>query len=220
MYRWSYVYKSSSLQCLESILQHGLKELIPDELVLLDVCMPPHPKTDTSSLQIEHSFIETLFTWLALFVMQINMAFAFLTQYYITPDIAVLQYFAGFTIARWMLLFPYHDVDDGNFATRLAAVNMHHLMYMMYPYYYYWKSKLCFWKNELQGCHLPIDLRKTPVLYMYGQDKNIMFHNPTMIALLEEEFMQCRRSKAVEVRNAGHWLHLQQEEVCFEEIKK
>lgn len=138
---------------------------------------------------------------------------------------AMLQYLAGFYVAQnWLSQYPYtSNLDLVNLNLRFEVLyntNMHHLIYMMYPYYYFFRAKLLFWKGELRDCHLPCDLRKTPVLFLYGEDKNIMFHCPTTVALLNEEFLECRRSKAVQVRNAGHWLHLQQEEVCCEEILK
>ena len=92
-------------------------------------------------------------------------------------------------------------------------------MYSAYPNYYFCKAFLLR-TGELDTCHLPMNLETTPVLYLYGADKNVMFHSAKTLAVLDEEFMSCRRSKAVSVPNAGHWLHLQQEEVVYGEIVK
>jgi len=201
------------------LLEDGFEDLIPDEIVLLDVCMPLHPSVDISHLQIHFSFIESLYTYIALFAYSVTFATAFWISYYSSPDMAVFWYLAGWKIQMWMGWDPFNLVDSNNIASRYLTLDQHHLMYMTYPHYYYWRNILLR-SGELETCHLPIDLEKTPVLYIYGQDKNVMFHNATTLAVLDHEFMECRRSKAVAVPNAGHWLHVQQEEVCFQEIVK
>ena len=56
---------------------------------------------------------------------------------------------------------------------------------------------------------------------MYGLDKNIHFHDPNTMEWLEK---QCQKegskSKIMAVEKAGHWLYLQQPELCYEEAKK
>lgn len=185
------------------LLDDCFQDLIPNELILLDVCMPPHSSVDTSHLQIDYSFIESLYTWLALLAYSINFCIAFSIAYYFNPDMAVFTYLAEWKIQGWMGWEPHAFVDETHIANRYLGLDLHHLMYMAYPHYYFWRNVLL-WKGELETSHLPMDLHKTPVLFLYGKDKNIMFHSPKTLAVLEDEFMKCHRSKAVAVPNAGH----------------
>jgi pimeloyl-ACP methyl ester carboxylesterase len=75
-------------------------------------------------------------------------------------------------------------------------------------------------ESVLFNCFMPLDLTQTPVLYLYGADKPIFLQPPESIALLNREHQQGNRSRVVKVENAGHWLYLQQEEKCFQEIVK
>lgn len=52
-----------------------------------------------------------------------------------------------------------------------------------------------------------------PVLYMYGTNKNIMFHDQYVLDWLKENQQQ-----VIEIKGAGHWFHRQQEDVCYEAI--
>lgn len=113
--------------------------------------------------------------------------------------------------------------DKAHFEKQVKQTSLAHILYMAYPYYYTWKAILCN-SSELSGFCMPLDLQQTPILYMYGADKNIHFHDATSLALLhmllQQEEAEGRQSKAIEVTNAGHWLYVQQEDVCFHEIVK
>jgi pimeloyl-ACP methyl ester carboxylesterase len=203
------------------LLKDGFEDLIPNELVLLDVCMPPHPSVDTSSLDYPYSFIEALYTWLSIAAFTVNWAIAYLVFYYSSPDICVFFFLAGWKLQMWLDLSPLlpFGPDFDQICNRFSTKNQHLLMYSAYPNYYFLKT-LLLRTGQLDTCHLPMDLTKTPILYLFGADKNVQFHSARTIAVLEEEFMSCRRSKAVSVANAGHWLHLQKEDVVYHEITK
>ena len=193
-------------------------ELIPDEIILFDVCIKPHPDTDTKNLELEVSMGSALYSLAVVLAYQSILAVSFLLQRYISKRLAVLQYLIGFKIIAWLNLVPLCNVDNPYLQKKLESMDINHLMYMAYPYYYFWKS--VFSPQVLQDFHLPLDLKKTPVLYMYGADKNIHFHDPASVALLQQEEAQGHRSKVVKVDNAGHWVYIQQEDVCFQEISK
>lgn len=204
------------------LLEDGFDDLIPNELVLLDVCMPPHSSVDTSHLDIDFSFIETLYTCLSLLAYSLNFLITYCIFYYSSQDLCTFFFLAGWKLQNWVHLDPLHWVDSDHIINRYSLYTQHNLqllMYMTYPHFYLWRNFLLR-KGELQTAHLPIDLVRTPILFLYGQDKNIQFHSPTTLAVLQEEFMSCRRSKAVEIPNAGHWLHIQQEQVVYNEIVK
>jgi len=193
-------------------------DLIPDELILFDVCVKPHPDADTSNLVLEESILGALYSFAVVFAYQIILAISFVLQRYISKHLAVLAYVVGFKIIGWLHLVPLGDADNSYVLKRLETMDRHHLTYMAYPYFYFWKAVLT--PQDLQTCHLPLDLQKTPVMYLYGADKNINFHDPPSVALLQEEAKKGHRSKVVKVESAGHWLYAQQEDVCFEEISK
>jgi pimeloyl-ACP methyl ester carboxylesterase len=145
------------------------------------------------------------------------LALCFLLQYYVSRKAAAYLFDCGFIVLTILRLSPTRAIDS-----KLSAVGAppedakdykHRITYMAYPYYYLWKvilkGKL---DVDLAGAHLPKDLTTTPVLYMYGLDKNIHFHQDDGLCLLEHEHAQGRRSNAIAVKDAGHWLYTQQAE--------
>jgi hypothetical protein len=96
---------------------------------------------------------------------------------------------------------------------------------MAYPYNYLWKVIL---KGKLDKVGVIIDLGRRPpsqgfdhnarLLYMYGLDKNIQFHQDDGLCLLEHDHEQGWRSNAIAVKEAGHWLYQQHAEVCFAQV--
>lgn len=204
-----------------SALESNSSGLIPDEIILFDVGMPPHPKADTKNLPVEGSILTTLYTVLVTFSYQIVLAKSFLLQRYISKYLAYLQYLIGFTVLKLLRLVPLGNVDGPHVQERAKALPYDHFLYMAYPYYNVWKAILTGKAaKEVNGFCLPLDLKKTPVLYLYGTEKNIHFHDPKSVALLQREEEQGHRSKVVGVQNAGHWLYVQQEDICFQEISK
>jgi pimeloyl-ACP methyl ester carboxylesterase len=90
---------------------------------------------------------------------------------------------------------------------------------MCYPYYYMFR---CFLRGTgFEDIHLPLDLKSTPILYIYGTEKNVMFHDKISLAIMEREERECRSEcRVVAVEGAGHWMYVQKLEVCLEEIKR
>ncbi len=101
----------------------------------------------------------------------------------------------------------------------MPSASLFRLAYMSYPYLNLWRAILSGKvKSVFLNCFLPLDLKQTPVLFLYGADKLFFFHDEKELALLNREQQQGNRSRVVKVENAGHWLYLQQEEKCFQEI--
>ena len=202
-------------------LKDGPSNLAPDELVLLDVCMPPHPNADLKNLQVNGSILTAIYTFMVTLSYQTVLAKSFLLQRYISTVLAGLQFKLGWTVISWLHLIPCREVDMDYFQMRINALGTSRFTYMAYPYFHLWKAILSGQMTKDAGDFwLPQDLEKTPVLYMYGADKNIHFHDPTTEALFQREEAQGRRSRIVQVPNAGHWLYVQQEDVCVQEIAK
>jgi pimeloyl-ACP methyl ester carboxylesterase len=202
------------------VLQEDAKELIPDQLVLCDALLPPHPTIDTKNLSVNQPIPTLLYTVLVMFVYQTVFATCFLLQRYVSKHLAVLNFLVGAKIVNWLNLNPVGKRDSEHVEEK-ARANMDQFLYMMYPYYFFWKTLFTSRLHQnMAGAHLPVDLQKTPVLYMYGLDKNIHFHDLTSLALVKKQEAQGRKSKIVEIQGAGHWMYLQQPDECFEEIDK
>ena len=68
---------------------------------------------------------------------------------------------------------------------------------------------------------IPLDLSKTPVLYLYGTDKKIMFDDEQVHEYVRREGRKPEnKSDAIAVDNAGHWLYHHQEDCCIDHVKK
>ncbi len=55
------------------------------------------------------------------------------------------------------------------------------MVYTFYPYYHLFRALLFDDEGLDQGC-LPLDLAKTPILYLYGEDKNVVSTTTTVLA--------------------------------------
>jgi pimeloyl-ACP methyl ester carboxylesterase len=115
-----------------------------------------------------------------------------------------------------------HAIVDGKAVTvRKDPISLDRVAYMTYPYYNIFKAAFAGnLKEVFSGACLSLNLTKTPVLHMYGTHKRVKFHGKRAYKLLEREAKEGRRSNVVHVDDAGHWLYLQQPNICFEEVKK
>ena len=67
---------------------------------------------------------------------------------------------------------------------------------------------------------MPMDLKRTPLLYLYGTEKRVQFHGDICVKVLEREEKEGRSlSKVVAVEDAGHYLYVQKFDVCFDEVE-
>ena len=67
--------------------------------------------------------------------------------------------------------------------------------HMYYPYYH-------LWRNIFLGIAVKPKLPECPLLYLWGERKNIMFHDDSVIQSLSQR----PQSKAVSFKSSGHWL--------------
>eukprot|EP00928_Gymnodinium_smaydae_P043328 TRINITY_DN29052_c0_g3_i1.p1 TRINITY_DN29052_c0_g3~~TRINITY_DN29052_c0_g3_i1.p1 ORF type:complete len:349 (-),score=46.69 TRINITY_DN29052_c0_g3_i1:64-1068(-) len=83
-----------------------------------------------------------------------------------------------------------------------------------YPYYHLFREMLGKKGALLNEFHLP-PLEKAPALYIYGKNKNTMFHAKTTLDVLDAT----DNCEQVGISNAGHWVYRQQSDECFRRVK-
>jgi pimeloyl-ACP methyl ester carboxylesterase len=204
-------------QYTNHILEEGNDDLTPDQLILFDVLMPPHPETENKPVAPKETLREKV---LALSY-RIAFAGSFAIRKFLSKTLANVCLVISFRLLVLLGLFPIHAIDSKAVTDRKDPLSLDRVVYMTYPYYNIFKAMFAGnFKEVFSGCCLPLDLTKTPVLYMYGTHKRVNFHDKRAYKLLEREAKEGRRSKVVPVDDAGHWLYLQQPDVCFEEVKK
>jgi hypothetical protein len=204
----------------------------PDQVVLFDVCLKPHPKATNVPVAPRRSIQYILYDISVQVAYRLHLALCFLLQHYGFRQMATYLLDVGFFLLNLFHLSPVRVIDKklfsvpkvapsaDNDANANAQDNKERLAYMAYPYYYLYKVVLTGrMNNELAGAHLPRDLTATPILYLYGVDKNIQFHQDDGVCLLQQEHEQGRsRSNAIAVQDAGHWLYQQRQEYCFAQV--
>ncbi len=193
----------------------------PDRLVMLDVLLRPNQNANyrevLSGIEIYKPTRRDY-----LFALSYRIAFA--------ASFAALQYFSetvglivlailGTIVFTILKLNPLQD-DDGEHAKECTK-DLKHYLYMMYPYYHMIKEMSKGSATVFTTATLPLDLKETPILYIYGAKKNVMFHDYKSVALLEwEEREGLSESRVVRLEDSGHWMYCQEPEVCESEIRK
>lgn len=112
---------------------------------------------------------------------------------------------------------PAGPLDQG--CASLKPPNPFHL----YPYWHLlclrWFSSRATFERMIYNLSAErlITEKKTPVLFMYGEEKRNKFHTDKIVELVRAT----PGCKVVPVANAGHWLYheSQQAELCFREVK-
>lgn len=78
-------------------------------------------------------------------------------------------------------------------------------------------------KKFIRYYTLPSDLQDTPILYLYGKNKNCMFHSTESLTMLEQGGDHIhKKTKAIGLEKAGHYLFtkIQEENVACEAIEQ
>jgi pimeloyl-ACP methyl ester carboxylesterase len=184
-------------------------------LVYFDILPPVHKSLGVKrSVNVKQAVCFTLYTSL--------FAFCHCVQRYLSLYLAAPILAAGFGLIHVLGLSPTRRIDSLTFrSTQLPKLTLRRIIYKQYPYFNMYKGLLIDDKRTIAGFHLPVSLQETPVLYMYGVDKNFDFHDDNMLAwLIQEADKEGSSSKVISVPNAGHWLYLQQADICYEAIQK
>jgi pimeloyl-ACP methyl ester carboxylesterase len=183
----------------------------PVKLVLFDVLPPVQAGSKDLKGSLPESFYE-----LAVHVnYRAVFAFSFLLSH--VSSLLASAYFAAASAVMFGLLGkwlnPAGTRDRGRKGPSIKNINV--LPKLCYPYYYMFRESASP-GALLNEFHLPKQLDKCPVLFLYGAEKNTMFHSAKGLAVLEA----AEGSGHVEVSEAGHWLYLQQPDYVFPIVAK
>jgi pimeloyl-ACP methyl ester carboxylesterase len=196
-------------------LEEGDALVSPDKIVYFDVLpVKLHPK-DTNTVAPAS---KTVYEQLVEVTYRIVLAKVFLIQRFISKYLAAFVFLLSFTILPLVGLVPKSPLDDKIMEQKKTS--LFRIMYMAFPYYYMFRSMLGFAKDTfLDDFHLPL-LQETPVLYLYGVDKGLQFHDENIVEYLQAEGKKKdSMSNVIAVHNAAHWLYLQQPDVCLKAVK-
>ena len=184
-----------------------------DRLVYFDVL--PEPRKDNADLP--EAPPRTLFEFLARWLYFGIFAFSSVLHLYVAHVIALIFFGISISVLKIVGLICTREIDDKTTKDSPVVKNLRRLFMMLYPYRVFLFGGF----NDLfaEFFVLPRDLKTTPVLYMYGLDKNCQFHDNRAVKLLEREEDEGQSiSKAIPVENAGHYLYTQQPDICLEAV--
>ena len=188
------------------------------EMINFDVLGSPHPEMEKELIPKIAPF--SLYEiYIALGYRSI-FAMMHLTQRYLPEKLANVLFIPLILTMQIFRLSPTYKIDAKVFESRKTPLDPLRMMYMAYPYVNMFKAIFTGKSQKVfQDFSLPKDLGKTPVLYMYGTEKRIMFHDHRSVQILKSSK---GKSNAIGVENAGHWLYTegQKMEYCLEKVKE
>ena len=195
--------------------------LMMNQLVLMDVLLSAHPKTPgmESIVVPAKSIFRRVYDSITTISYRIVLANGYFWQRYISQYLGLLQKNLGFSLLEMVGLSPMRKLD--NKFWNVSTLDPFRVIYMAYPYYRLFQTMWTSSKRtQVYGAHLPIDVRKTPVLYLYGKEKNIMFHGEKEVLYLKNEKKLGMKSNAISFEKSGHWPYLSEPDECFKPIKE
>lgn len=219
-------YTNRSLRENEINKTNNSNKYCPNQVVIFDVLGPPHPDTPNKPITVKPTIYEIVVE----ISYRIILATSFALRKYISKYFAQLYFIPNMIGLSILRLQPSKDVDTK--LVRKKSISLDRMIYMAYPYYNLMKTILTNTvKDVFIDLCLPKNLQKTPILYMYGLEKRIHFHDKCSIQILQREQEKQEkqkqkdkkknhqhRSKVIAVENAGHWLYIQQFELCLKEV--
>ena len=188
-------------------------ELQPDQVVHFDVLLQPHKVMlddlpDAPKKRLYRIVVEMVY--------KIVLACGFLLHQYVSEFLAVIFFNIGGAALDITYLKPLHGLDVKVLRANKKSVNR--CLYMAYPYWYLIEM---IFQGSIFNDDISIhkDLKKTPLLYMYGAYKRAHFHNNVSLALLEREEREGRsKTKVVRLEDDGHFFYVTNEDVCLEAV--
>lgn len=133
-------------------------------------------------------------------------------------------------LGRW--LNPISPRTDGRFSNPLGAVGfmpwqrpdaemsgaLRATPYRCYPYFHALKNiaRPAAMRELTAKMSFDASLKKQPVCFIFGEEKNTHFHNQAQLAKLRAT----AGCEVVGVPNAGHWCYKHEPELCFGAVKK
>jgi len=208
----------NGLKFVNRVLEEESTELIPDRIALFDVLSPAHPQCKTVPANVpKQSWYEYIIERLY----RIILAKTFVLGRYVSSTIAAVYMLSSLMILGVLRLGPLYDHVDGKIFQMKKVIpmnDMKRIVYMTYPYSYMVHTWFSPSKAQefIEGLSLPLDLERTPILYLYGTEKRCQFHDLEALQLLKNT----KTCKVIAVPDAGHYLYIQQPQVCLEEVMK
>mmetsp|Transcript_10929 Transcript_10929/g.21636 ORF Transcript_10929/g.21636 Transcript_10929/m.21636 type:complete len:378 (-) Transcript_10929:400-1533(-) len=209
-------------------VERALKEVSatyrPDCVVYFDVLLGPSPASKDIPLKSELVY-PTLKHTVCSSLYKIVLAKSFLLQRHLSKFVAAVCFILEVTVLELFGLGPLKAFDS----TSVEPLYVDHpkslfrILYMSFPYWTMIMRAMLPWGKKLAFSTLHDDWKKCPILYMYGRDKNTMFHDPASLKMLEDEPHKENGSvsQAIGLTEAGHFLYvpLQQMERCVTEVR-
>jgi pimeloyl-ACP methyl ester carboxylesterase len=191
----------------------------PDQVILFDVCPPfchrqqsPRPKRERPSFL--HVVRENLY--------RVCLALGFVLYRFVSKYVAlvVVTVLSKISIPLGLGPFAYGSADSAMGMEKFLQ-DWDRGLYMTFPYYSIFQMIANGTIQQLLSeFHLPL-LDQVPLLYLYGIDKNVQFHDANLVAFIKEYGASTQtKTTTVEVADAGHWLYMQQEDVCIQAVQK
>lgn len=177
----------------------------PDKLVIFDVL----PDTGTSNIPTRDNLIHLIYA------SQFAICFG-LSR--VCNSLAVLWYVFTSSwifgiLGRWLSPVGVPDLSQGGSRARIPDLAA--LTRMAYPYWHVFREWFVGGGAHSDELKLPPFGSTLPLLYLYGANKNTMFHTNEMLVALDA----AEGCKQIEIQDAGHWLFLQKPEECWQQLK-
>lgn len=153
-----------------SIEEDYFAEHTPNRIVLLDVLLEPHPDFRTQFWHLSPYSVHELLVYVAY---RGTFACAFAMLRFLSETIGLLTFRIMYMFVIMLRLAPLHPKGSDMMLLEERKMDQHHLIYTFYPYYYLFRAMLFNKKELVHGC-LPLNLVKTPILYLYGEEKNVV----------------------------------------------
>lgn len=219
-------------RAIQEAKDHHTNVVKPDNVVYLDVLRPPSKNSKNIVKKEEGLPVRSILQKVCGLLYTIVLAKSFLLQRYVSKYLAAFYFVFCFSILHLLALSPCKKFDTDSIGPLYKdhPISLFRLTYMAYPY---WKNiyqpmfqKLLFGKTlpmeTDDTTRLHDDWNQTPILFMYGLEKNTMFHSNTSLQMLEQEPQKKGGSvsKAIGVQGAGHFLYvpLQKMDVCVKAV--
>jgi len=201
-------------------LQEGDALTKPDQIVYFDV-LPSfvHPsasnKPEPEKKSLKKRASEVLY--------RLVFAKSFLLQRYVSKTLGLMSFGIGMALLGAVGLSPSlkNNPDEAVMKTELPPDDkprLYRLVYQMFPYWNLVKE-MVFGGGKSSALadqfHLP-KLDETPVLFMYGPQKNCTFHDDNVANWLK----QYNKCDSIAVPGTAHWLYRTNEDACVDAVKR
>lgn len=212
----------AGLQFTNQAIEEESKDLAPSQVVLFDILTKSHPKTPNQpNPKDPRSAFKKFLDGIRMLSYQSCLALSFYIQKFLPAFLVVLYLRVIYLAFDLLRIFPSGPGDvEYIYKEWLTPTETARVGYKAYPYKVVLGAIFTGNVKMLKGFTLPMDLKKTPVLFLYGAGKRFDLHPVEVLALLQQEEKEGNRSKVVRVENAGHWLYLTEPDICFQEVQK